>query len=157
MWDGWQLLGRRYWHLSVGFLYKSVEHFTCLIDTLVSKNGTDWVWWQKQSWGPSMSQKYGEVNSAVNLIVGWRLLIPFKNVWSSSTEPVQTIKMSSRKRLYSLIGSSLSLTMFLANCLRRISILFMKMFAKGGAQKVPMAVPIFWRYVYIVWLGLHYP
>ena len=52
----------------------------------------DLVWWQKQSWGPTISKEYGEVNSAVNLIVGWTKLISFRNNCSSSTEPLQTKK-----------------------------------------------------------------
>ena len=45
----------------------------------MSKNGMQLVWWQKQSCGPSMWHLKGEVNSAVNLIVGCSSFIFIKN------------------------------------------------------------------------------
>ena len=73
-WAGWQELGRRYWFLSVGFLYKSTFIFPSLMLQDVSRNGSEVPVQQAQvGGGTGLSldeEKEGVVWFIVNLMVG---------------------------------------------------------------------------------------
>ena len=106
-WVGWQELVSKYWFLSVGFLYRSIIILPSEIRQDVSKNASEFNRPHSQS-GLMCSFMYGRVWFIVNFIVGWISLSSAKNECNWSSDPLKSMKMSSRNLLKNLIWFSLS-------------------------------------------------
>ena len=99
MCGGWQELVSRYWHLSVGFLYKSTTILLFTTDVDVSKNARNSDGLQSQDW-VSLG---GVVWLIVNLIVGCKRLSSSRNKCNFSTVPVHRMNISYKKLFQALI------------------------------------------------------
>ena len=101
---GWQLLWRRYWLRSVGFLYRSVMIFPSLIWHCVSKYGIDLIGAHSQDGSSYSDSLCGVVCVIVNFIVGWMEFNSSKNLCSFCIDPKNIRNMSSKKRFMHFIG-----------------------------------------------------
>ena len=118
VWFGWHYVLRRYWCLSVGFVWRSV----LMRWTWTSRKGSVWRRELEYSW--------------VNLMLGWiEFRKPMKD-FRCSFPCVQIMKISSMN-LHQINDLSKELSM--ACC----SNLLMNELAYEGAMRVPIAVPCF--------------
>ena len=120
VWFGRQEDIRRYWCLSIGFVWRSVWIWLLLRWTCTSRKGSDWL--EVLEYSP------------VNLTVGWMEFRYWMKALRWSSPSVQIIKTSSMN-LHQTKGLWGAFSM--ACC----SSLPMKRFAYEGAMRVPIAVP----------------
>ena len=114
---GWQLVAWRYWWVSVGLEYKSVIKVSSSLRMVTSRK---WASWSEMS--------------AVNLMVLWKELMWLMKERRLFSSLVQIKKTSSmyRHQIQGRQGAEASM---------RSSSSDMKMQAKEGAMRVPIAVP----------------